>query len=184
GTLLPSLVLSSPCRRMKAFCPSVNLDLFMVLPRPTARIAHAAKLEFSSKDRSENREAGHGRCASVAGEAGRRSAAGHAANTGLFDLPTVLVTNCAIEALNDPQPEGHMASHIERRKFLATLGGVAAAWPLAARAQRPDRVRRIGVLMSYAADDPAGQARLLAFAQELAPSGWIHGRNVRIDVRW
>jgi hypothetical protein len=67
---------------MKAICASVNLDLFMVLPRPTARIAHAAKLEFSSKDRSENREAGHGRCASVAGEAGRRSAAGHAANAG------------------------------------------------------------------------------------------------------
>src|SRR5215510_395064 len=67
---------------MKAICASVNLDLFMVLPRPTARIAHAAKLEFSSKDRSENREAGHGGCASVAGGAGRRSAAGHAANAG------------------------------------------------------------------------------------------------------
>src|SRR5262245_55682568 len=68
---------------MKAICASVNLYLFMVLPRPTARIAHAAKLEFSSKDRSENREAGHGRCASVAGGAGRRSAAGHAANAGM-----------------------------------------------------------------------------------------------------
>ena len=77
-----------------------------------------------------------------------------------------------------------MASHIERRKFLATLGSAAAAWPLAARAQQGERMRRIGVLMSYAADDPAGQARLLAFAQELAQSGWIDGRNVRIDVRW
>src|SRR5262245_21583166 len=67
---------------MKAICASVNFDLFMVLPRPTARIAHAAKLEFSSRDRSENREAGHGRCASVAGGAARRSAAGHAANAG------------------------------------------------------------------------------------------------------
>src|SRR5262245_55877179 len=86
--------------------------------------------------------------------------------------------------MNDPQPEGHMASHIERRKFLAALGGVAAAWPLAARAQQGKRIPRIGVLMSYAADDPAGQARLLAFAQELAQSGWIDGRNVRIDVRW
>src|SRR5262245_12893105 len=85
--------------------------------------------------------------------------------------------------MNDPQPEGHMASHIGRRKFLATLGG-AAAWPLAASAQQSGRMRRIGVLMSYAADDPAGQARLLAFAQELAQSGWIDGRNVRIDVRW
>jgi putative tryptophan/tyrosine transport system substrate-binding protein len=77
-----------------------------------------------------------------------------------------------------------MASHIERRKFLATLGGAAAAWSLTARAQQRERMRRIGVLMSYAADDPAGQARLLAFAQELAQSGWIDGRNVRIDVRW
>src|SRR5262249_2636989 len=67
---------------MKAICASVNFDLFMVLPRPTARIAHAAKLEFSSKDRSENREAGHGRCARAGGGAGRSSAAGHAANAG------------------------------------------------------------------------------------------------------
>ena len=52
---------SSLCRRMKAICASVNFDLFMVLPRPTARIAHAAKLEFSSNDRSEDREAGHAR---------------------------------------------------------------------------------------------------------------------------
>src|SRR5262245_39739530 len=67
---------------MKAICASVNFDLFMVLPRPTARITHAAKLEFSSNDRSNNREAGHGGCASVAGGVGRRSAAGHAANAG------------------------------------------------------------------------------------------------------
>jgi putative tryptophan/tyrosine transport system substrate-binding protein len=73
---------------------------------------------------------------------------------------------------------------MKRRQFITLLGGVAAAWPLAARAQQRERMRRIGVLMSYAADDPAGQARLLAFAQELAQSGWIDGRNVRIDVRW
>jgi hypothetical protein len=72
---------------------------------------------------------------------------------------------------------------MRRRAFITLLGG-AVTWPLAVRAQRPDRVRRIGVLMSYAADDRAGQARLLAFAQELAQSGWIDGRNVRIDVRW
>jgi putative ABC transport system substrate-binding protein len=77
-----------------------------------------------------------------------------------------------------------MASYIGRRKFLATLGGAAAAWPLAARAQQGERVRRIGVLMGIAADDAAGQARLAAFLQGLAQLGWIDGRNVRIDFRW
>jgi putative ABC transport system substrate-binding protein len=72
---------------------------------------------------------------------------------------------------------------LRRREFITLIGG-AAAWPLAARAQQSGRMRRIGILMTYAADDPAGQARLLAFAQELAQSGWIDGRNVRIDVRW
>ena len=70
-----------------------------------------------------------------------------------------------------------------RREFITLLGG-AAAWPLAARAQQRERMRRIGLLMTYPADDPVGQARLLALAQELAQSGWIDGRNVRIDVRW
>ena len=77
-----------------------------------------------------------------------------------------------------------MTVTIGRRELLVALGGAAAAWPLAAHAQQGGRMRRIGVLMSYAADDPAGQARLLALAQELAQSGWIDGRNVRIDVRW
>src|SRR5215472_5541434 len=71
---------------------------------------------------------------------------------------------------------------MKRREFI-TLAGGTMAWPLAARAQQSGR-RRIGVLMTYAADDPVGQARLLAFAQELAQSGWIDSRNVRIDVRW
>jgi putative ABC transport system substrate-binding protein len=65
-----------------------------------------------------------------------------------------------------------MASHIGRRKFLATLGGAAAAWPLAARAQQAERVRRIGVLMNLSADDPEGQARLAAFLQGLQQAGW------------
>src|SRR5262245_32913729 len=85
--------------------------------------------------------------------------------------------------MNDPQPEGHMASHIERRKFLATLGG-AAAWPLAARAQQGERMRRIGALMNLASDDAEGQARLAAFHQGLQQLGWTVGRNVQIDYRW
>jgi putative tryptophan/tyrosine transport system substrate-binding protein len=73
---------------------------------------------------------------------------------------------------------------LRRRDFITLLGGAAVGWPLAARAQQAERVRRIGVLMSYAADDPAGQTRLLAFAQALAQLGWTEGRNVRIDIRW
>jgi len=71
-----------------------------------------------------------------------------------------------------------------RRQFLTLLGGVGAAWPLAARAQQDGAVRRIGVLMSLAADDPDGQARVAAFRQGLQQSGWIDGRNLRIDTRW
>src|SRR5215831_9741123 len=90
-----------------------------------------------------------------------------------------------LHCMNDPQLEGHMASHIGRRKFLATLlGGAAAAWPLAARAQQPERMRRIGVLMNLAADDAEGQARVAAFVHDLQQLGWSDGRNVRIDYRW
>jgi putative tryptophan/tyrosine transport system substrate-binding protein len=77
-----------------------------------------------------------------------------------------------------------MASHIERRKFLAALGGAAIAWPLAARAQQPERLRRIGILMNRAADNPEGQDRIAAFHQGLQVLGWSVGRNVRIDTRW
>jgi putative tryptophan/tyrosine transport system substrate-binding protein len=77
-----------------------------------------------------------------------------------------------------------MASHIERRKLLATLGGAAVAWPLAVRAQQSGGMRRIGVLMNFGADDAEGQVRLAAFLQGLQEMGWAVGRNVRIDLRW
>src|SRR5262249_27298629 len=87
--------------------------------------------------------------------------------------------------MNDPQPEGHMASCIQRRKFLATLlGGGAAAWPLAAHAQQAERMRRIGVLMNTGADESESQARLAAFMQGLQELGWAVGRNMRVDYRW
>jgi len=72
---------------------------------------------------------------------------------------------------------------MKRREFITLLGG-AAAWPLAARAQQPERMRRIGVLMHLAADDPEGQSRVAAFLQGLQEAGWAIGRNVNIDVRW
>jgi putative ABC transport system substrate-binding protein len=72
---------------------------------------------------------------------------------------------------------------MRRRDFL-TLVGSTTAWPLAARAQQPDRMRRIGVLVSLAADDQEAQARLAAFLQGLQQLGWTVGRNVRIDYRW
>ena len=71
---------------------------------------------------------------------------------------------------------------MRRREFITLLGG-AVAWPLAARAQQPERMRRIGVLMSLAADDPEMKARLAAFLQGLQALGWTDGRNVRIDTR-
>ena len=73
---------------------------------------------------------------------------------------------------------------MRRREFITLLGGAAAVWPLAARAQQPDPMRRIGVLMSMDADSPDGQARLAAFLQGLQQFGWAAGRNLRIDLRW
>jgi len=73
---------------------------------------------------------------------------------------------------------------IGRRELITLLGGAVAAWPVAARAQQSERMRRIGVLMNMAADDPESQARLSAFVQGLQEFGWTVGRNVRIDYRW
>jgi putative ABC transport system substrate-binding protein len=73
---------------------------------------------------------------------------------------------------------------MKRREFITLIGGAAAAWPLAARAQQPEQMRRIGVFMSLAADDKQAQARLAAFLQGLQELGWTDGRNLRIDIRW
>jgi ABC-type uncharacterized transport system substrate-binding protein len=72
---------------------------------------------------------------------------------------------------------------MRRRQFITLLGG-AAAWPLGARAQQGERMRRIGVLMGSAQDDPDSQARLAAFRQALREVGWTEGRNLRVDYRW
>jgi hypothetical protein len=73
---------------------------------------------------------------------------------------------------------------MKRRHFITLLGGAAAMWPFATRAQRGERVRRIGVLVGTAADDAIGLARIAAFLQGLGQLGWMVGRNVRMDVRW
>src|SRR5437588_200231 len=73
---------------------------------------------------------------------------------------------------------------MKRREFITLLGSAAAARPLAARAQQPQRVRRIGALMSIAADNPDAPVRVAAFAQGLQELGWTVGRNVQIDYRW
>src|SRR5215468_11087014 len=70
-----------------------------------------------------------------------------------------------------------------RRSFITLLGG-AAVWPLAARAQRGNRARRIGVLIGLPENDPEGKRRYSAFTQALADLGWTDGRNVRMDLRW
>ena len=77
-----------------------------------------------------------------------------------------------------------MSAKTKRREFITLLGGAAATWPIAAHAQRPDRVRRIGALMAQSADDPTSPSRVAAFAQGLQQLGWTVGGNVRIDYRW
>src|SRR5262245_6747278 len=83
--------------------------------------------------------------------------------------------------MNDPQPEGHMASHIVRRKFLATLGGAAAAWPLAARAQQP-AMRTLGYLGPRSSEVETELMR--AFQQGLRETGYSEGKNITVEYRW
>jgi putative tryptophan/tyrosine transport system substrate-binding protein len=77
-----------------------------------------------------------------------------------------------------------MIAALKRRDFITLLGGAASAWPLAARAQQGERMRRIGVLMNFAVDDPEAQSRNAGFLQGLSELGWTVGRNLRIDYRW
>jgi hypothetical protein len=84
--------------------------------------------------------------------------------------------------MNDPQPEGHMASHFERRKFLAALGGAAVVWPFAARAQQAGPLPTIGFLV---AGTPTSHGQwVAAFVQRLRELGWIEGRTITIEYRW
>jgi len=73
---------------------------------------------------------------------------------------------------------------MRRREFISLIGGVAVAWPLAARAEQADRTRRVGVLMGYAETDPQAKAMLAEFTRAVSEFGWIEGRNLRMDVRW
>src|SRR5260370_19370046 len=73
---------------------------------------------------------------------------------------------------------------MKRREFIILFSGAAVSWPLATRAQQPERMRRIGVLMSVEENDPEGKTQLSQFAQGLAESGWTDGRNLRMEVRW
>jgi putative tryptophan/tyrosine transport system substrate-binding protein len=73
---------------------------------------------------------------------------------------------------------------MKRREFITLLGSAAAAWPLAARAQQPEKMHRIAVLSNAVADSPDDQARLAVFRTSLEQLGWSDGRNVRIDYRW
>src|SRR5215510_10667871 len=73
---------------------------------------------------------------------------------------------------------------MRRRAFISLLGGAAAVWPICARGQQAERMRRIGMLMGYAESDREGQANFSAFQGGLQKLGWTEGRNIRIDARW
>jgi putative tryptophan/tyrosine transport system substrate-binding protein len=77
-----------------------------------------------------------------------------------------------------------MIARLRRREFITLLGGAAASWPIATRAQQPERMRRIGVLMGFPESDAEAQVRAVAFREGLQKLGWTEGRNILIDTRW
>src|SRR5258708_3330704 len=97
---------------------------------------------------------------------------------------TISSMGCDIFRLLQAAPEAAKEGYVRRRDFITAIAGLAAAWPLAARAQQPDRIRRIGVLVGLAEDDPEMTARLAGFRQGLEKRGWSEGRNVSIDTRF
>src|SRR6516162_7379414 len=118
---------------------------------------------------NSGRDSGHGENAAV-----DRTSAAHFWCDAQHPLIDDMMVGCALS--------GGLV--MRRREFITFLGGVAAAWPLAARAQQGDRVRRIGVLQADDENDPEGKRRYSAFTQALADLGWADGRNLRTDLRW
>ena len=98
----------------------------------------------------------------------------------------ILVRACRCSPLQQRQTDsgGQPVFDMRRRTFITLLGGAAAAWPLAARAQQGDRMLRVAVLTPYAESDPLAQTWFKAFVEGMQAVGWIDGRNVRVDVRW
>src|SRR5262245_24579284 len=133
---------------------------------------------------------------SVAGESARATAGSVAQRaTGSQRFPMPSSRRCPLNARRAQPPlcYRHPAramilrpagAAMRRREFITLLGGAAAMWPLAAPAQQPDRIRRIGVLMGIAADDPESPVRIAAFLDRLRQLGWTDGLNVQIDTRW
>ena len=93
---------------------------------------------------------------------------------------------CPYRKLSKPLRCGvlSLGSETKRREFITLLGGAAVAWPITARAQQPDRMRRLGLLMGYAENDPLSQPWITAFLQGLSELGWSDSRNLHIDYRW
>jgi putative tryptophan/tyrosine transport system substrate-binding protein len=90
----------------------------------------------------------------------------------------------AIDAALALAEGGSLMLDVQRREFITLLGGAAAAWPLGATAQRPAKMRRVGVLVTLTDDDSEGKARVAAFRQALQELGWVDGRNLQVEVRW